>query len=42
MTCKKNQKRNNKTYLCECKNYHKCKKIVVGILSQVLLKRASI
>ena len=25
-TCNSNQKWNNKTFQCECKNYHKCKK----------------
>ena len=25
-TCNSNQKWNNKTYQCECKNYRKCKK----------------
>ena len=25
-TCNSNQKWNIKTYQCECKNYHKCKK----------------
>ena len=29
-TCNSNQKWNNKTFQCECKNYHKCKKDYSG------------
>ena len=31
------QKLNNKTCQCECKNYHNCEKIIVGIQAQVFL-----
>ena len=30
--CNSNQKWDNKTCQCECKNYHKCKKIIARIL----------
>ena len=34
-TCDSNQKLNNETCQCDCKNYRTCKKIIVGILSHV-------
>ena len=39
-TCNLNQKWNNKT--CECKNYCKCEKLIVGILACILVRIASI
>ena len=42
ITCNSNQKWNNKTCQCECKNYHPCKKIIVGILAHVFARKASI
>ena len=42
-TCISNQKWNNKTCQCECKNYRKCKKkIIVGILAHVFVRVANI
>ena len=39
---KSNQTRNNETWQCECKNYRKCKKIIVGILVNVFVRMVSI
>ena len=41
-TSNSNQKWSNKTCQCEFKNYHKCKKITVGILAHVFVRIASI
>ena len=41
-TCNLNRKLNNRTCQCECKNYHKCKKMIVGILAHVFVKIESI
>ena len=41
-TCNSNQKWNNKTCQCECKSYHKCEKIFVGILAHILVRIANI
>ena len=41
-TCNLNQKWNNKTCKCECKIYHKCKKIIFGILAHVFVRIARI
>ena len=35
-TCNSNQKWNNKRWLCECKDYRKCKNNIVGILAHAL------
>ena len=40
-TCNLNPKWNNQTCKCECKNYRKCKKIIVGILAHVLSRVVS-
>ena len=37
-TCSSNQKWNNKSCQCECKNYRKCKKYYCGILAHVFVK----
>ena len=39
--CNSNKKWNNKTFQCECKIYHKSKKIIVGILGHVFVRTAS-
>ena len=42
-TCNSNQKWNNETYQCECKNYHKCKKdYSCRILALVFVRTANI
>ena len=41
-TCNSNQKWNNKTCQCECKNYHQYKKIIVRILAHAFVRIASI
>ena len=41
-TCNSNQKWNNRICQCECKNYRRCKKIIVGILEDVFVTIASI
>ena len=41
-TCNSNQKWNNRICQCECKNYRRCKKIIVGILADVFVTIASI
>ena len=41
-TCNSNQKWNNKTCQCECKNYGKSKKIIAGILAHVFVTMISI
>ena len=41
-TCSSNQKWNNKSCQCECKNYRKCKKYYCGILAHVFVKIVSI
>ena len=37
-----NQKWNNETCQCECKNYHKCEKFIIEILAHVYLRIVSI
>ena len=39
--CNSNPKWNNETCQCECKNYRKCKKIIVGIQKHVSVKIVS-
>ena len=41
-TCNSKQKWNNKTCQCECKNYCKCKNIIVGILAHAFVRIVSI
>ena len=41
-TCNSNQKWNNKTCQWECKHYHKCKKITVGILAHAFVRITNI
>ena len=41
-TYNSNQKWNNKSCQCECKNYRKCKKYYCGILAHVFVKIVSI
>ena len=36
--CYSDQKKNNEKYQCECKNYRKCKKIIVRILVDVFVR----
>ena len=40
-TCSPNQNWNSKTCWCECKNYRKCKKIIVGTLAQIFVRISS-
>ena len=40
-TCNSNQKLNNETCHCDCKNYRTRKKIIVGILSHVFVITSS-
>ena len=41
-TCNSNQKWNNKTFQCECKNYRTRKKeIIVGIVAHVFVRKVS-
>ena len=40
--CNSNQKWNNKTCHCECKNYSKCRKDYTGILAHIFVRIASI
>ena len=40
--CNSNQKWNNKTFQCECKNTVPVKKIIIRILTHVFLRIASI
>ena len=41
-TCNSKQKWNNEACQCECKNYGKCKKIIVGIPVNVFVRIVSI
>ena len=38
-TCNSNQKWNNNKCQYECENYHQCKKIIVGILAHVVVRK---
>ena len=40
-TCNSNQKWDNKTCQCECKDYHDCEKIIVGIQARVFVRMVS-
>ena len=40
-TCNSNQKWDNKTCQCECKDYHDCEKIIVGIQTRVFVRMVS-
>ena len=40
--CNENQKWNIETCKFECKSYHECKKIIVGVLAHVFVRMTSI
>ena len=42
ITCNSNQKWNDETCQCECKNYCACKEIIAGILEHIFVRIASI